>query len=216
MITTNQNGVLITSFDFNEYQIRTTELDGDIWFVAVDVCNALEIANSRDAVNRLDDYEKAMSVLPTQFGAKEMNLVNESGLYSLVFTSRKAEAKAFKKKVTCEILPSIRKTGKYDTQTDSFLKRLEGVPHIRQNELVLYLFNGVRRELGLSIKHGAGKERKRYPQHFWQYAGGAWYITADYAKLKCKHQHYRKDRIEVKETPVQAQLSLFTQYQLQM
>ena len=88
-------------------------LNENLWFVAKDVCDALTIGNSRDALNRLDD-EKAMLVLPTQFGDKEMNLVNESGLYNLIFQSRKPEAKKFRKWVTCEILPILRKTGRYE------------------------------------------------------------------------------------------------------
>ena len=103
-------------FNFNENAgtpIRVQVINDEPWFVAKDVCEVLTIGNSRDAVNRLDDDEKAMSVLPTQFGNKEMNIVNESGLYNLIFQSRKPEAKAFRKWVTSEVLPSIRKTGGY-------------------------------------------------------------------------------------------------------
>ncbi len=104
----------VFTFNASNQNIRVQMKDGEPWFVAKDVCDALTIGNSRDAVNRLDDDEKAMSVLPTQFGDKEMNLVNESGLYNLIFQSRKAEAKAFRKWVTSEVLPSIRKTGRYE------------------------------------------------------------------------------------------------------
>jgi anti-repressor protein len=85
------------AFDYSGNEVRTVLKGDDIWFVAKDVCDVLEISNSRDALNRLDKDEKAMSVLPTQFGNKEMNLVNESGLYSLILTSRKTEAKQFKR-----------------------------------------------------------------------------------------------------------------------
>lgn len=81
--------------------------------MATDVCQVLGISNNRDAVSRLDDDEKATSALPTQFGVKDMWLVSESGLYSLIFQSRKAEAKKFRKWVTSEVLPSIRKKGYY-------------------------------------------------------------------------------------------------------
>jgi prophage antirepressor-like protein len=93
--------------------IRVEIINGELWFVAKDVCNTLSISNNRDAVSRLDDDEKATSVLPTQFGDKEMHLVNESGLYSLIFQSRKPEAKVFRKWVTSEVLPALRKTGAY-------------------------------------------------------------------------------------------------------
>ncbi|KHE70705.1 hypothetical protein LD39_11290 [Halobacillus sp. BBL2006] len=103
-------------FNYRDKQVRTVLMNGIVWFVAVDVCEVLEIKNSHDAVFRLDDDEKATSVVPTQFGNKQMNLVNESGLYSLIFKSRKKEAKTFKKWVTNEVLPSIRKNGSYTPQ----------------------------------------------------------------------------------------------------
>lgn len=104
----------VFTFNASNQNIRVQMKDGEPWFVAKDVCDALTIGNSRDAVNRLDDDEKAMSVLPTQFGDKEMNLVSESGLYNLIFQSRKPEAKAFRKWVTSEVLPTLRKTGRYE------------------------------------------------------------------------------------------------------
>lgn len=104
----------VFTFNASNQNIRVQMKDGEPWFVAKDVCDALTIGNSRDAVNRLDDDEKAMSVLPTQFGDKEMNMVNESGLYNLIFQSRKPEAKAFRKWVTSEVLPTLRKTGRYE------------------------------------------------------------------------------------------------------
>lgn len=103
-------------FNYQEQQVRTLLKDNQPWFVAKDVCDILEISNSRDALSRLDEDEKATSVLPTQYGNKEMNLVNESGLYELVFTSRKQEAKSFKKWIKQEVLPSIRKTGTYSSE----------------------------------------------------------------------------------------------------
>jgi prophage antirepressor-like protein len=104
---------LANVFQYGGSELRTIVKYGEPWFVARDVCEVLDIKNSHDALNRLDEDEKATSVLPTQFGNKEMNLVNESGLYSLILTSRKEEAKKFKKWVTHEVLPSIRKTGQY-------------------------------------------------------------------------------------------------------
>ncbi|SEB15958.1 Phage antirepressor protein KilAC domain-containing protein [Thalassobacillus cyri] len=103
-------------FNYGEQQVRTVIIDDVVWFIAADVCTVLDIKNSHDAVVRLDADEKATSVIPTQFGDKEMNLVNESGLYSLIFRSRKKEAKQFKRWVTHEVLPSIRKNGSYNPQ----------------------------------------------------------------------------------------------------
>lgn len=94
-------------------EIRVIERDGDPWFVAVDVCRALEIGNSRDALSRLDDDEKGVASIDTPGGAQQMNIINEPGLYTLVLGSRKPEAKAFKRWITHEVIPSIRKTGSY-------------------------------------------------------------------------------------------------------
>ena len=81
--------------------------DGAPWFVAADVCKALEIANSRDALTRIDDYEKGVASTDTLGGKQEVAIVNETDLYSLVLGSRKPEAKVFKRWVTSEILPYV-------------------------------------------------------------------------------------------------------------
>jgi anti-repressor protein len=87
--------------------------DHEPWFVAKDVCAALEIKNSRQALTRLDDDEKGVISNDTPGGAQQMAMVNEAGLYTLVLSSKKPEAKAFKRWVTHEVLPSIRKDGGY-------------------------------------------------------------------------------------------------------
>lgn len=113
----NEAGIqLPQAFTFNasNQQVRTVIIDGQPYFVAKDVCAILDISNHIDTLTRLDDDEKGRSVLPTQFGDKEINLVNESGLYHLIFQSRKAEAKVFRKWVTSEVLPALRKTGRYE------------------------------------------------------------------------------------------------------
>lgn len=109
-------------FKFESRTVRVvTDNKGEPWFVAADVCSALTIANSSDAVSRLDDDEKMTIGHPESRpgqGAQELNIINESGLYSLVFASRKPETKRFKKWVTGEVLPSIRKTGSYLAQPE--------------------------------------------------------------------------------------------------
>lgn len=108
----------LISFAFDATDVRATTQDGDPWFVLNDVCKVLEIANPRDAAGRLDDDEKA-AVGITDISSngveqrREVTIINESGLYSLVLTSRKPEAKRFKKWITSEVIPSIRKTGGY-------------------------------------------------------------------------------------------------------
>lgn len=93
--------------------IRAVEMDGEPWFVAADVCRALEIKNSRDAMTRLEDDERGVISTDTPGGKQEMNVVNEPGLYSLVLGSRKPEAKAFKRWITHDVIPSIRRNGGY-------------------------------------------------------------------------------------------------------
>lgn len=86
---------------------------GAPWFVAADVCKVLAVANNRDAIARLDDDERGVGIIDTRSGKQEMGIINESGLYSLILTSRKPEAKTFKRWVTSEVLPALRQHGRY-------------------------------------------------------------------------------------------------------
>ena len=104
----------LTIFENPEFgQMRVINKNDEPWFVAADVCRALEISNNRDALNRLDADEKDVALTDTLGGQQQMSIVNEPGLYSLVLGSRKPEAKAFKRWITHEVIPSIRKTGGY-------------------------------------------------------------------------------------------------------
>lgn len=93
--------------------VRIILQDNEPWFVAKDVCECLEISNSRQALSRLDTDEKADVILNDGSQNRNMNIVNEYGLYSLVLSSRKPEAKEFKRWITHEVLPSLRKYGTY-------------------------------------------------------------------------------------------------------
>ena len=98
------------SFNYGDDQVRTIVIDGEPWFVASDVCAVLGIANSRDAVTRLDEASVGSIDVPNANGAlRRTKIVNEEGLYDLVLDSRKPEAKAFRRWITSEVLPSIRK-----------------------------------------------------------------------------------------------------------
>lgn len=88
-------------------------LEGEPWFVAADVCRALGLGNSRQTLSYLDDDEKGVITSDTLGGKQEMSTINEPGLYSLILRSRKPEAKAFKRWITHEVIPAIRKTGGY-------------------------------------------------------------------------------------------------------
>ena len=102
-------------FNYQEHNIRVILRDGQPWWIAKDVCEVLEINQTTRAVERLDDDEKGMSLIHTPGGEQEMLTVNEPGLYSLILGSRKPEARVFKRWITHEVIPSIRKHGAYLT-----------------------------------------------------------------------------------------------------
>ncbi|UOK70209.1 Bro-N domain-containing protein [Ancylobacter polymorphus] len=104
---------------------RVIDRNGEPWFVLLDVCKKLDIANPSDAASRLDDDEKdAVGITDAIGRAQKMTVISESGLYSLILRSTKPEAKRFRKWVTSEVLPSIRKTGGYElSQTPAFIRR---------------------------------------------------------------------------------------------
>ena len=106
--------VSLMEFSFKGQRVRPVLLDGETWFVAADVCTVLEHTQPSKAVLRLDDDEKGVTTVPTLGGSQEMLVVSESGLYALIFSSRKPEARAFRRWVTGEVLPAIRRTGRYE------------------------------------------------------------------------------------------------------
>lgn len=104
----------VTIFRKDEFgAVRAVTLEGEPWFVAADVCRALGIGDSRTATARLDADEKGAVLIRTLGGEQKVTIISESGLYALVLSSRKPEAKAFKRWITHEVIPSIRKTGGY-------------------------------------------------------------------------------------------------------
>lgn len=108
----------VFSYAFDGHPVRVVRDDaGEPWFVATDVADVLGYAEAKDLTRNLDDDEKGRQIVPTPGGAQEMAIINESGLYSAILKSRKPEAKSFRRWVTSAVLPSIRKTGGYGTQT---------------------------------------------------------------------------------------------------
>lgn len=97
-------------FNYNDKEIRTVKKGGDLWWVLKDVCDVLELSNPTMIAGRLDEDERAKFDLGRQ---GETNIINESGLYNVILRSDKPEAKKFKRWVTHEVLPSIRKHGAY-------------------------------------------------------------------------------------------------------
>ena len=119
----------LTPFLFEgETLLRVEETDGKPKFALVDLCKILEIGNSRQAASRLDDDEKGVITIDTLGGPQELTVVTESGLYSLVLTSRKPAAKRFKKWITSEVLPSLRRTGTYTLHPEATQESLPNKP----------------------------------------------------------------------------------------
>ena len=114
---------MIRIFECEEFgKVRTVIMDGEPWFVLADICKILEISNSRMVAGRLD-AEELMSVKLTSGGQRrEMTAVSESGLYAVILRSDKPQAKPFRKWVTTEILPTIRRTGGYVANEDMFIE----------------------------------------------------------------------------------------------
>lgn len=105
-------------FNYNDREIRTVEKDGDLWWVLKDVCDVLELSNPTMIAGRLDEDEKDIfktkSDLALDIPNRGVSIINESGLYNVILRSDKPEAKKFKRWVTHEVLPSIRRTGGYN------------------------------------------------------------------------------------------------------
>lgn len=110
--------------DHDHDEFRVIDRDGEPWFVLNEVCKKLGIANPSDAARRLDfDEKSALGITDPHGRTQQTTIINESGLYSLILTSRKPEAKRFKKWITSEVLPSIRKTGSYGGKVPAFIQR---------------------------------------------------------------------------------------------
>ena len=104
----------VTIFRKDEFgAVRAVMLEGEPWFVAADVCRALGLGNSSDVIKRLDEDERTLVSIEGASNGLPVNAVNEPGLYALILGSRKPEAKAFKRWITHEVIPEIRKTGGY-------------------------------------------------------------------------------------------------------
>ena len=111
----NGTTAAVIPFNFNDNAVRAIDREGTPWFSAADVCAALGVKNYRDSVAHLDEDERGVVSTDTLGGQQQMTIVNESGLYALVLRSRKPEARRFAKWVTAEVLPAIRKTGRYES-----------------------------------------------------------------------------------------------------
>lgn len=162
--------ISISVFKFNSNSIRVLIRQGEPWFVAKDVCEVLEVKNVADALTRLDEDETNTIVLNDgKRGNPNTLVVSESGLYDLVLSSRKPEARPFRKWVTKVVLPEIRKTGSYNpakgphwlkarqdgksarrTLTDAVKSYIERHPELSQNARQ-WLYHNVSDELNMRL-----------------------------------------------------------------
>lgn len=109
-------GNSLQTWDYCGCKIRTLEKDGEPWWALSDVCKVLEISNSRNVSARLEEDEKGVHLVDTPGGMQKVTIISESGLYAVILRSDKPQAKPFRKWVTSEVLPSIRKHGAYMTE----------------------------------------------------------------------------------------------------
>ncbi|GJM84087.1 putative antirepressor - phage associated [Paenibacillus sp. HMSSN-139] len=124
-------------FNFYNQQVRTVEKDGQPWFALNDVCKVLEIGNPSDVKARLDDGVVSIEGIPDALNRIQQTLiVNEDGLFDVILESRKPEAKAFRKWITSEVLPTIRKTGGYVANDDMFIETY--MPHADEGTKLMF------------------------------------------------------------------------------
>ena len=129
----------VAIFDFETSPVRSVMIDGEPWFVGKDVCRCLEIAKHHQALERLRNDERGTCIIGTTSGNRPMKIINEPGVYRLVFSSRTEAAERFKHWLAHEVLPAIRKTGRYEARpanrapgdADNMLKELNIVREYR-------------------------------------------------------------------------------------
>lgn len=209
------------TFPYSSKEVRVVMIDDAPWFVAADVLSTLTL--DRKALERLDDDEKDVNTIHTPGGNQDMTIINESGLYSLILTSRKAEAKKFKKWVTAEVLPAIRKTGRYEMQPASATQENITPDQLRQlNDLVHEimmcchfqdkanhnLYAGIRDQYGLSTINDL-------PSIHYEQVYAVFLVlrekAREYLKLRCRvDELFIKEvlRLHKMQLPIQADLFL--------
>lgn len=159
-------------------QVRTVEIDGTPWLVGKDVAVALGYKNPRDAITRhVDAEDKGVVKHDTPSGEQEMLIINESGLYSLILSSKMPKAKAFKHWVTGEVLPALRKNGVYETvKAQQHIEQLEATN--AQLNMAIQNVSSAKAELAdiINLRNDFIKHRDNYKARFLQ-------AKADYGKM---------------------------------
>lgn len=161
----------LTTFTNPEFgQVRTVEIDGTPWLVGKDVAVALGYAKPTDAIRKhVDPEDKGISKTETPSGEQEMLIINESGLYGLILSSKMPKAKAFKHWVTGEVLPALRKNGVYETvKTQQHIEQLEAT-NVRLN-IAIQNVSKAKGELAdiINLRNEFIKHRDNYKARFLQ------------------------------------------------
>ena len=166
--------------------IRAQVINSEPWFVAKDVCQALGIRKYRDAIAKLDEDERMSIFVDTPGGRQNMTAINESGLYALIFSSHDPNARFFRKWVTKDVLPTLRKTGIYAIP-ESLLRN--GVDGIFYKGMKLYPYLDMLVAIGYSKRSGSvAKRRQSYPDCFVKVFGRN-FITEELAiQLEDEHR----------------------------
>ena len=169
----------LTTFTNPEFgQVRTVEIDGTPWLVGKDVAVALGYKEPTKAVrDKVDPEDRGMSKMDTPSGEQEMLIINESGLYSLILSSKMPKAKAFKHRVTGEVLPALRKNGVYETvKAQQHIKQLEATN--AQLNMAIQNVSSAKAALAevISLRIDFIKHRDNYKARFLQ-------AKADYGKM---------------------------------
>lgn len=168
-------------FTYSDTEIRTVVRDGEPWFVAADVCAVLGIGNPSQAISSLDDDERSETLISNEGtpGNPTKSIISEAGLYSLILRSRKPEAKAFKRWITHEVLPAIRKTGRYETTPEV------AVASIGRRELALMVIEAEDRAAAAEQQLAVVAPKAEAWDHLATADGD--YAVADAAKILCRH-----------------------------
>lgn len=124
-------------FDFHGNQVRTIVKDEQPWFVLTDVCTVLDLGNPSQVKTRLEDGVISNEGIPDSLGrTQQVTIINEDGLYDVILESRKPEARAFRKWITSDVLPTIRKTGGYVANDDLFISTY--IPHADDQTKIMF------------------------------------------------------------------------------
>ena len=189
-------------FNYQDNEVRTVEINGEPWFVLKDVCSVLGLGSAHKVADRLDEDERNQIPLTDSLGREqETTIVNESGLYNVILRSDKPEAKPFRKWVTSEVLPSIRKTGSYNQKPLSSVEMFAMQAQINlEQERRLAAVENRQDELTLQVQHNSDAMDKVTAAYTAPLASGeTWQESANRTvnslveQYGLNHQNFRRD-----------------------